>query len=106
MNFPGPIQRNSHQKMIVRQKLRPLVVDHITVGLNGVVNGDLLMVQLLLQLYHAPEKRKSRTGGLTALECNGTLAVCVFQHTGEDCTQHFFTHQPITGHRAVFCSSA
>ena len=60
VGIPEAIQRETNQKMIFRQKLRPFIIDQQTVGLDRVGDPGMVDVIFLLQLDCLSEKRKPR----------------------------------------------
>ena len=88
MQVLGPVQRKAHQEMILGQEFRPFLVDHIAVGLQGVVDLDMAGVVLFLQFHHQPEKVQPRQGGFPALERDGGLPLRMGQGAADHRLQH------------------
>lgn len=59
------IQGNSHQKMILGQKFRPLLSQAISICLNGIVNRNIFYIILLLILQKPFIKIQTYQGRLS-----------------------------------------
>ena len=73
------VKRETDKKIVFGKEFCPFLINDIAVGLNGVVNRDLVYVVLLLKLEKLAVEVKPRKGRLSALKGEGSRAACIFK---------------------------
>ncbi len=96
------VQGQPHQEMIPGQKLTPLLIQAIAIGLEGMGNPHMLPVILLLQLQTSAEKGQPRQRGFPALEGDGALPLRIVQNLPDHTLQGLLLHDSIRTLGALF----
>ena len=73
------VQRQADQETIRRQKLRPLLINKISVRLDSVEYPDIFFCVFALQLQDSPVKPEPCESGFAALKQESTVSVGVVQ---------------------------